>query len=476
MAKKRKNKNRYQSKSNKQELHNNSHFSNGGVTNRGFHLTPGYHCADTRQNVWEFSGYPEKVTFDMYFTMSARDGFGKAGIHDIVNKCWQTHPIITDGEQKGKKDKSETPFEKDLKVLIKKHHLFVRLKGLDWRQRVGRYAGIIPSVRESKDIKPSDPLIGLNGIEAIIKLTPVFESQIDTQDVSTVSDFNDPAFGNPTHYNYRQNVQGDRNPIDNTEVQLDPSRVFVFAEGSDDGTIFGVPALEGGFNSLLNMEKIAGGSAEGLKKNASQRVVSDITQGQNGHILNDPDKQASFKQNAADFQKGIDSMLLTYGMDTKTLQSTLSDPTQPFSISLNNFAASISEPSAILAGQQSGIQASDKDNTEWNQTASGRCNNTLTDSLIIPFFEYLIEIGAMAPPTNEIVVTWPDFSEPNTKDKLAGGKTMAETNKLARDSGSSFAIYTNEEIRVSSGFEAEAEGELEEFEEDDDDDLPIEDS
>lgn len=471
MAKKRKNKQPYKSKNQEGDLHNNNHFSNGTGSSRGYNLNPGYHCADTRQNVWEFAGYPEKITFSNYFRMSSRDGFGRAGIHDIVNKCWQTNPVITDGEPK--EGSQQTPFEKDLDVLISKHHLFARLKGIDWRQRVGRYAGIIPSVRETDNLKPSDPLIGLNGIDSIIKFTPVLESQIDTDNVSTVSNFNDPRFGNPTHYNYRQNVDGDRNPIDNSQFILNPSRVFVFAEGSDDGTIFGIPALEAGYNSLLNMEKIAAASGEGLRKNASQRIVTNIKDGQTASSIKGEKNQQEFKDNVADFNNGTDSMLLTYGMDTQTLQSTLADPTKPFSISLNNFAASISEPSAILAGQQSGIQASDKDNTEWNQTASGRCENTLTPSLIIPFLEYLMEIGAMEAPTNEIVVTWPDFSEPNTKDKLEGARLMAETNKIMRDALSSEAVYTNEEIRIVGGFDVEPEGDLEEFEEDEQDDALI---
>ena len=257
----------------KQQLTANANTRGGGnrSSNFGYRLTGGYHAADLKRDVWTVAGYPAHVDFSMHWNMQARFGIAKAGIHLLPNKCWQTHPIISDGEYDA--DRDLTPFEKDVETLVKKFDLFARLKGMDWRNRIGRYAGIIPIVKETVaggKPDPTKPSSTIGGIAALIKIVPVPESQIDVTDVGTNSDISSENYGMPSYYNFRNNVAGDRNPIDNNEIQLDPSRVFIFAEGADDGSIFGIPANEAGYNSLMDMEKICVAGSEGLFKNSKQ--------------------------------------------------------------------------------------------------------------------------------------------------------------------------------------------------------------
>lgn len=432
-------------------------------TNFGFYLNPSYSCADTKRNVWANVGYPDQVDFDMLWSISTR-GIGKAGIHRIVNKCWSEDPKITDGEFDG--ERSLTPFEQDLEVLIKEHHLFARLKGADWRNRIGRYAGIIPIVKDNG--AADTELTGLSSVRSLFKLVPVFESQIDVTDVGTNSNLNDPRFGMPNHYNYRENVAGDRNPINNSQFTLHPSRVFVFAEGADDGSIFGVPANEAGFNSLLDMEKIAAASAEGMYKNAKQRTVINITDNSTAKVLTtDTKKREAFDDSVKSFERDIDGMLTVYGMDVHTLQSTLSDPANAFKIELDIYCATIEIPATILIGQQTGRLASDEDQKDWGLTAQSRCNNVLTPSLIIPFLKYMIEIGVMRAPVNDILVEWPNFVEASAKEKLEISLLMANVNKASREAGQAVPYPDANELRVTGGFEEIDESELEKFGEDD---------
>jgi len=438
----------------------------------GYQLSPGYACGDTKRNVWANVGYPEVVDFEMLWSISTR-GIGKAGIHRIVNKCWQEDPIITDGENDGERE--PTPFEQDLEVLINDHHLFARLKGADWRNRVGRYAGIIPIVKETNPGDSMSEMTRLLGVKSVLKLVPVFESQIDVTEVGTNSDFNDPNFGMPEHYNYRSYVAGDRNPVTNDQKQLHPSRVFVFAEGADDGSIFGVPTNEAGYNALLDMEKVGGAGAEGLYKNAKQRTVIKINDAATAQVIsNDKDKKAKFDDNVHAFERDLDGMLTVYGMDVHTLQSTLSDPTHPWTIQLNTYCATIECPATILIGQQTGRLASDEDQKDWSLTAQSRCNNVLTPSLIIPFLKYMVDIGAMRPPNDKIMVEWPNFVEASPAEKLDNGKKMEEINKLAREAGHPAPFSDPNEIRVACGFEEVPEEDLEIFGEDDN--LPEEDN
>ena len=454
------------SKKSKRKLHANANKGgNGRGQNFGYDQTGGYHFADTKRDVWEVAGYPKKVNFDMHWNMQARFGIAKAGIHRIVDKCWQSNPQITDGEYDG--NRALTKFEQDLEILIEKHYLFARLKGVDWRNRIGRYAGILPIVTESQKTNPSQPASKSLGIESLLKLVPLPESQLDVNSVRSNSDISSAEYGMPEYYNLRQDVNGDRNPVENSEIQLDPSRVFIFAEGADDGSIFGIPANEAGYNALLDLEKVCVAGSEGHYKNAKQRTVVNVKDGQVAQVISgDTEKKEKWEETAADFASGFDTMLTTYGMDVHQLQSTLSDPTHPFTNSLNVYCSSISIPATILIGQQTGRLASDEDQADWAQTAESRRENTLTPA-IKSFLRYLVERGIMSAPTNDILIKWDDLSEPSTGEKLDNSKKMADVNKQNFDSGRAENVFTEEEIRAGYVFEEKPEEDLETFGEDD---------
>lgn len=448
--------------------------SNNRGVQLGRNLGGGYHFADQKRDVWEVAGYPSKIGFNEYWNMQARFGIAKAGIHRIVDKCWQSNPIITDGEYDG--ERPLTKFELDLEILIEKHYLFARLKGVDWRNRIGRYAGILPIVKESQQTKPNEPASVSLGIESLLKLVPLPESQLNVDNARSNSDISSADYGMPEHYELRQDVNGDRNPIENSNIQLDPSRVFIFAEGADDGSIFGIPANEAGYNALLDLEKICVAGSEGHYKNAKQRTVVNVKDNQVAQAISgDPAKAKQWQDTAADFASGFDTMLTTYGMDVHQLQSTLSDPTHPFTNSLNVYAASISIPATILIGQQTGRLASDEDQADWAQTAESRRENTLTPS-IKAFLKYLVNRGVMARPTNEILVEWSSLSEPSFGEKIENSKKLAETAKILTDAGRDPTFVINAESHIMKLLDIDdvtTTLDLAEFGEDDDEELPV---
>ncbi len=458
------------------KLQVNAHV--GSVGNRrssmfGYHLTGTYHNSNTNVDYWSSAGYPKLLNFGDHWNMQSRFGIAHAGIHKIVDKCWQSNPIITDGDNDGKR--VLTPFELDVNVLIEKHFLFARLKGVDWRQRVGRYAVILPVIKESIKTPPDEPITKVSSIEALIKLVPKFESQVDVTDVGTNSDIGSADYGMPSHYNLREEVFGDRNPIDNKQIRLDPTRVFPVAEGADDGSIFGIPANEAGFNSLIDLEIICASGQTGLRKNAKQRFISSINDNQVAQQLNNEKLKKVYDQNVDNFNRGDSPNLTVYGMDIHTLQSTLADPTAPFTNSLNAYASSINTPASELIGVQMNKQASEGNETAFNETATSRRENFITPVIIIGFLKYLINIGVVREPSDEISVTWLPLQEDSPGQMLDLTNKMADVNKKAFDSGRGEPVFTDVEMRIASGHDAEKPGDLEEFTEDDEDDLNAED-
>lgn len=441
----------------------------GGFSGYGF---PTSASQNTTYNVAAQAGYPDVVGFPQLWLMATKDPMGKAGIHRIINKCWQTHPTITDGENDGKR--SLTEFEKGVEILKTKHKLFTRLKGADWRQRVGRYSAMLAIIKEQDGDTPDKPIKKVAGIEALIKLVPKFESEVDVSDVSTNNDINSPDYGDPTHFNLREGVNGDRNPITQTQIQLHPSRVITYAEGADDGSIFGIPALEAGFNVLINLESIGASAAITMKKNAQQRVITSIKDNQVATVIADPNSPQfkAFSQNMDDFDKGVKNSLVLYGMDVHTLNTVLADPTNSFTIALTAFAASIETPVSELVGLQMNEQASASNSKSFNKTAKSRRENFINPEIIMNTLNYLIDVGVLPPPTNEIIITWDDLDEDTQGEKLDNANKMEDINKKRFDAGRKEPLFSDEEVRIAAGHDPEPEGDIEEFEEGGEETLP----
>lgn len=456
-------------RANKKLQVNANQGGNSRGQNFGAYLGGGYHGADQKRDVWTVAGYPAIVTFDALWNMQARFGIAKAGIHLIVNKCWESNPTITDGEFDG--ERTLTQFEQDLEVLINKHHLFARLKGVDWRNRIGRYAGILPIVTETEKTSPSDPASKSRGIESLLKLVPLPESQLSVENVQSNSDISSADYGMPTHYMLKQDVSGDRNPIENSEVRLDPSRVFIFAEGADDGSIFGIPANEAGFNDLLDMTKTLVAGSEGNYKNSKQRLVHNITDSNvAGVMATDKKLKAEWEKSNEEFSSGFDTSLMTYGITTQALQSMISDPTPAFTNSLNSFAASHGLPATEFIGAQMNKQATASNNSALNNAAESRRENTLNPS-VTGFLMYLVDRGIMANPTNEILIEWDDLNEPTFGEKVTNMKLLAETAKVLTEAGRDPTFVINAEAHITKTLNIEdvaTPSDLESFGEGDD--------
>lgn len=107
--------------------------------------------------------------------------------------------------------------------------------------------------RETNGARPDMPL-KVRSPSAMVKMVPLYESQLEVTNWVTDSS-RPPTTGCRRITSTPARCQG--LAIRATwPLTLHPSRVFVFAEGADDGGIYGIPALEACFNALMDAEKI----------------------------------------------------------------------------------------------------------------------------------------------------------------------------------------------------------------------------
>lgn len=451
------------------EAINSSRGNFFAANGKGRAWSPRYHAADKRRDMWSVGGFPDAITFDMQLEMYSRNGVAKAGIDIDVNKTWQTFPTITDGEPDPDCE-TKTRFEQDVEWLIKERDLFFRLKELDRKQMVGRYGGLVVIAKQQDVTTPDKPLT-LNSVRQVFNLLPVYESEIDVN--QWVTDITKEDYGKPVVYEYRSNVPGARDEGKNQDVNLHPTRVIAYG-GSLDGSIYGIPANEAGFNALMDAEKIRIAYSEGGFRQAKGAQVHSIKDDRLAQMLRGAqgDKvREQYNENVERFMKGFDNVLNVAGVDVSTLQLNMNNPQEAWMMCINEYAASRQIPVTILIGQMTGRLASDEDQSALGQKIMSRRNNETSD-MIKHTIRHLIEIGAVNAPENEICIKWDDITEPSQGDKLDMANKAADLAvKQAQAMTGEEPIITGEEIRRDIlGYTDEPETEADDFEESEDDD------
>ena len=423
-------------------LQNNSTLDSGIRQRMAAALSGGYDFADTLHNIYLDYGYPAQLSFFNFWNMYRRFGIATRAIELYPDQTWLDDPTVEGSEQ----------FNADLEKLIKSQGLWRRLKGLDTRQRVGRYAGLFMRVKDN--LSPDKPLATkLGGLAALVDIIPLYESQLEV--LNTDDDPMSENFGQPSMYQFSGGTVGSRNERTASTFNIHPSRIVIAAEGADNGSIYGIPVLESIYNDLMDLRKTLGGGGEGFYKNAAQSIVFNLQDGAsakaNSTLLN------KFNEQYDDFSQNRSRRAMwTPGMDAKTLDSNLMSPRDFADVSLMSISAGTAIPASLLVGNQTGRLAGDQDTKGFLGQVQARRLDFGTD-MVTDTVDWFIEHGIL--PSSGYTVDWPDAQAPSKGEKLDNANKMTEINKRQFESGGDVP-FSGEEIRVEAGFEAE---ELEEL-------------
>lgn len=424
-----------------QVVHTNS--ADGALRSRiASAVSGGYDFADTMHNVYLDFGYPQSVTFANLWNMYRRFGIAKNAIELPVDACWSSPPQVVGTDQ----------FNTQLAMLIEATRLWQRLKGLDTRQRVGRYAGLFMRVRDG--LPASEPLKGqLAGLASLMEVVPLFEGQlrVTATDTNPMSD----NYNRPMMYQYTT-AEGNRNEQAAASFQIHPSRLVLAAEGADDGSIYGVPAIESCYNSLMDLRKIVGAGGEGFYRNAAQSIVFNLKDTASANV--NTELLEKFNEVFDEFTKNRQRRgLWTPGLDANALESTLVSPEHFFQNALQDVAASVKIPATILIGQQTGRLASNEDSRSFLAGMNSRRNNFLSE-LVRDVVDWCITYGVL--PSSSYTISWSDLLAMSTKEKLDNARELSNINREVYQAGGA-PPFEEGEIRELAGYEVFAHEQIE---------------
>ena len=394
-----------------------------------------------RPDAWRVYGYPDEITFERMLAAYSRGGPGHGAVHRILDKCWQENPRI-----KRPESDEVTPWETKINQLLASINAWAKLRDLDRRNMVGRYAALIYRVGDG--LRLDQPLVRAS---RLVDLIPVYESQIRV--TAWNSDTASENYGKPSMFQYRR-----RNPsVQDTQGQPDewadvhPSRVQILAEGSVGDMFDGVPLLKAGFNHLIDLEKISGGSAESYLKNSARTLVFQYDPAANVQAIGSDGKsvrQVHEEQTQA-LNRNTDSSIVLQGGQASTLQTATHDPEPSFLVAANLFSASIRLPFTVLFGQQTGRLASDEDKEDFSNRARSRQETELTP-MLAEFVSRMQAAGIIE--AGEFEIEWPPLDAPGDKDKLEILKAMTSAMREAFGSGVQ-GLFDVDELRAAAGYE-----------------------
>jgi len=396
-----------------------------------------------RPDSWRVYGYPDQITFRTMLAAYERGGAGHGAVHRLLDGCWQGLPRI----KQPAADK-ETPWEKKTAQVLRSVRAWHKLRDFDRRNMVGRYAALIYRVADGKALR--EPL---DRAQRLVDLVPVYEDQITVTKWET--DTTSEGYGQPLMYQYKTrrlegaDMQGA--PMEWQDVH--PSRVQIMAEGSAGDMFDGVPMLKAGFNALVDIEKVSGGSAESYLKNSARTLTFEYSPDANPVSIGEDGQKVSVKQaheeQVRKLNRNQDAAIVTQGGKTAVLQTHTSDPTGAFQLAANLFSASVQIPFVILFGQQTGRLASDQDQKDMQKRCKSRQSNELTP-MIEEFIRRMQAIGIID--TGEFEVEFQDIGAPSDKEKLESLKAMTTASREAFGAGMQELFDVNE-LRAVAGYE-----------------------
>ncbi|MBK5014433.1 DUF1073 domain-containing protein [Pantoea sp. S62] len=219
-----------------------------GLPARAMAFNPGMGLDAKRESAWCEYGFKDELTFDDLHKLYRRGGIAHGAVNKLVSNCWRTNPQVIEGEQSD--DSRElTAWEKASNQVFT-HRFWRAFAEADKRRLVGRWAGILLHIRDSR--KWDQPAV--KG-KALQKITPVWASalKVGSRDNS----------GSITMWQYTESL------TDGSTAQrnIHPDRVLIIGDMSDDAIGF----LEPGSNACVSLEKVEGGSGESFLKNAARQ-------------------------------------------------------------------------------------------------------------------------------------------------------------------------------------------------------------
>ena len=383
-------------------------------------------------------GYKTRLEFKDYLAKYERQDVAGRIVDMPAKETWKGQIWVTDA-----KDDAETTFVKEWVELTKRIRLWHHFGRVDRLAGIGQYAVLLIGFKDGKELEePVDRVTG--GTKSVLYVMPYREdhAKIVEWDTDTQSE----RFGRPKMYEITiAGSHGDFRVEGRTtdKVRVHHSRLLHVADGLLEDEVYGRPRLQRVHDRLDDLAKLAGGSPEIFWQIAAAIHHIDIDKDAevSDEDLEDLDEQIQ------EMMHNLRRVLQTQGATVTTLGGDGSKvaPKETYEMLSELIAAAAEIPKRILFGSERGELASSQDQEEWHNRIQGRREEYAEPTLIRPFIERLVSVGAMKPPKEETFkIEWPALGEPSALELAETGKAAAEAAAALSPNDPSYVLPVHE--------------------------------
>lgn len=414
---------------------------------------------DPMRDIDQECGHPQTIQLTEYVKAWDRGDVAGRVVTVWPEESWSENPFIFETE-----DEEETAFEVTWNELEERHRILSMLQRADTLSGIGRFGIILLGIGDGKPL--SEPCAGLDEAGEPIKpaaptppttnLTIVREDDDEEPDAEPVppapfvpknkllylrvfdenavkikalqNDVTNPRYGQPVSYSIQfQDGEGlgsttpQGQPSATSTLEVHWTRVIHVADNRMTSEIFGVPRMQKVYNRILDIKKIAGGSAEmfwkgGFPGLSLEALPSDVPT----EIDYD-----TVKAQMDAYQNSLQRYIALDGMQAKSLAPQVADPASHIENQIRLISMTLGVPWRVFVGSEAAQLASEQDTRAWNRRLKRRRDEYVTPYLILPVINRLIGFGILPAPEN-IIVQWPDLNTLSDKEKAEVAKSQTE--------------------------------------------------
>lgn len=370
-----------------------------------------------KRDYYEVFGYPKSLTFDHFLQKYQRQDIAQRVINMPVNACWTNPPDLLESEDGAKR-------WKEFEELAKKHRIWPALRKTDIFAGIGRYAILIVGLDDGRNLQ--QPVNTARAKNTITYLQPWLESSVEIVEFDEVP--TSPRFGLPVMYEVTptdQPISATANSLKfklRNKFKVHYSRVLHLADNTMESPVFGHSRLESIFNTLEDLFKIAGGSAETYWLTSNRGMHIDIDKDTE---LNEDDEQG-LSDEIDEYQHELRRVIRTRGVKVNPLGGDVVDPRGAFNVSIALTASNTGIPQRVLLGAEAGQLASQQDRANWSVHVAGVVAAWAEPHVLIPFLELLQAAKVITIPP-ALYIKWPETFKMSPLERAQTSAQMARS-------------------------------------------------
>jgi hypothetical protein len=390
---------------------------------------------DPRRKIEDECGYPDlrTVTAQHYKDLYDGDPIGGRVIELMPLESWQVTPSIYEDEDPD----VETDFEiawKDIGKDIRGRSWYQDEEGnaiWEWLIRadidcgIGHFGILLIGIDDGKPLhEPADGVeqamlkakapIAKKGTK-LLYLRSFDESQVTVQQWDT-----DPVslrYGQPIQYavtlwNPDSAITSSSTPPSGSFL-VHWTRVIHLSSGEGSSDVLGIPRLQSVLYPVLDIRKVAGGSAEMYWKGAFPGISIETQPQLGGDVKVN---RGAIRTQMEQYFNGLQRYLGLMGMTAKTLSPTVVDPTAQIKVQLDRICIRKACPVRVFMGSERGELASSQDDSAWNDRLRQQQTRRNTPRIICPTINRLIMMGVLPEPKGYSTI-WPDLESLSDMDQ-----------------------------------------------------------